>query len=620
MCGINLIIDKRRKLDDTHIQLMNQATQYRGPDGSFHESLQIMQSKVFLGHNRLKILDLSNQANQPFYSHDNQHILLFNGEIYNYQTLKNQLKHKYHFKTRSDTEVLLYWLIEKGIEGIGQLEGMFAFVWVDIQRGMIFFARDSFYIKPLYYYNDDQYFIVSSEIKGILSTNLVDQSLNEDQIVHYLTYKFAQAPQTFFQGIMQVSSLMSFEISTNRLEKVKIENTKSAPQDLPSVADLESLLIQSVEQQLQADVPVGIFLSGGIDSTLLASIIQELGIKNTPSFSLVNSVKEENFGTRDHYYARLAAQQFGSEYQEIQVKPTDFQSFDIWVQSLNQPIADGAFFLTDLLSQFARKSVKVALSGAGADELFAGYNRHSAFYRYLNNYRVFKSLSSRKALFSSIALDGFAHPWRKKSRLIKKFVQSIDSSPAQTFINFTKLSGIPLNYPSLESQPLPIIPLDASSDWFRWCLKYDQQQFLAQDVLALTDVMSMRHSLEVRVPYLSQKLYHSLQYFNPVDLLQQGRKGLLKQWLLKRGGEVFVKRSKEGFGMPFGYWLQQGTLPWVENHLKMPQLFVYKWVNYKGFQQMLNLHMKQKHDYTSEIWAVFLLSQWLEAKFPSYSS
>ena len=620
MCGINLIIDKQGRLDNTHIQHMNLATQHRGPDGSFYEILQLGNSRLHLGHNRLKVIDLSNQSNQPFFSPDGQQVLLFNGEIYNYISLKNQLKNKYSFKTQSDTEVLLYWLIEKGLDGIAQLEGMFAFVWINLWQNKFFFAKDSFGVKPLYYYNDDQYLIVSSEIRGILDTDLITRSLNEPQISHYLTYKFAQSPQTFFQGVYQVASLMGFDVSTNQLAEIPTKDLNSEQSALTNLADLESLLIQSIERQLQADVPVGIFLSGGVDSTLLLSIIQELGIQNIPSFSLINTPKEQNFGTQDYHYAHLAAQQFGSKHQEIQVKPTDLQDFGAWVQQLNQPIADGAIFLTHLLSQFARKSVKVALSGAGADELFAGYNRHGAFYYYLQNHQLFSNLTKGKSLFNYVALDGFAHPWRKKIRLLKKFMQNIDPSPAQTFINFTKLSNIPLNQPLITSQALPQIPTQALAQWLRWGLKYDQQNFLAQDVLPLTDTMSMLHGLEIRVPYLSQKLYRGLQHLNPTDLLQQGRKSFLKQWLLKRGGQAFVQRSKEGFGMPFGYWLHQGALPWVEDRLKMPKLLVYKWVNYSGFQQMLRLHLKQKHDYTSEIWAVFLLSEWLETNFSFYSS
>ncbi|HAS44691.1 MAG TPA: asparagine synthase (glutamine-hydrolyzing) [Microscillaceae bacterium] len=620
MCGINLIIDKQGKLDDTHIQRMNKATSHRGPDRSFYEAIQIGNLTLYLGHNRLKIIDLSDNANQPFYSADKQQVLLFNGEIYNYVSLKNQLKNKYSFKTQSDTEVLLYWLVEKGLEGIAQLEGMFAFVWIDIRQEKVFLVRDSFGIKPLYYFDDDRYTTVSSEIKGILDSGLVTSTLNEFQIGHYLTYKFAQSPQTFFQDIYQVISPCFFDIPNHQL--VEIEQTEPIAEPLTplNITDLESLLIQSVEQQLKADVPVGIFLSGGVDSTLLLSITQELGLKSIPSFSIANDAKETNFGTQDYHYARLAAQQFGGDHQEIKAKPTDLEEFEVWIRRLDQPIADGAIFLTDLLSRFARKSVKVALSGAGADELFAGYNRHQAFYYYLKNYRFFNNLTKRKKLLSSLALDGFAHPWRKKMRLIKKLLQNIDSSPAQTFINFTKPNVIPLNQTFVDSQALPSMAHKEFAQWLTWSLQYDQQHFLAQDVLPLTDAMSMLNSLEVRVPYLSQKLYRGLQHLNPEDLLQQGRKSLLKQWLLKRGGKAFVKRPKEGFGMPFGYWLQQGQLPWVINQLQNPEIPVYKWVNYEGFQKMLKLHIKQKRDYSSEVWSVYLLSEWLNVNVSFYSS
>jgi asparagine synthase (glutamine-hydrolysing) len=281
---------------------------------------------------------------------------------------------------------------------------------------------------------------------------------------------------------------------------------------------------------------------------------------------------------------------------------------------MDQPIADGAALLTYLLSQKARKQVKVVLSGAGADELFAGYNRHWAFAWYLKNKRLLNAIAPYARWFSKGLSDGIAHPWRHKFRLIHKFFAQLAPSPAQTFINFTRLQGIPLRK-ALQFDISQEVNHHSREAWLRWCLQHDQQHYLPNDVLAVTDAMSMQHGLEVRVPYLSQALIQVMQQYSPLDSLKQGKKSLLKAWLNQRGGQVYTQRAKEGFGMPFGKWLQTGQLPWVIDALKKPHVVLYDWLDYPKFEQMLAAHQRKKRDYTSEIWAVVTLDYWLKSHF-----
>lgn len=615
MCGINLIVDRNQKLDNSNIRQMNIATRHRGPNGSYYEQLMVNNCRVFLGHNRLKVIDLSNEGNQPFFSHDRRHVLLFNGEVYNYRELKAQLQKKYLFRTSSDTEVLLYWLIEKGAEGIHALEGMFAFVLIDTFTQDILLSRDQSFIKPLYYYQDEHFLLVSSEIRGILASGLVSKKLNAAQIPHYLAFRYANAPQTFYQNIYAVQAASLFDLKSYRLNNILPREPLKTKAPLIHQGEIKENLYRVIEQQLKADVPVGVFLSGGVDSTLLLSIAQQLGIKNLPSFALINASEEQSFGTKDFHFARLAAQQYGSNHQEYTISASDLGNLPAWVACLDQPIGDGAALLTYLLAKKACQQVKVVLSGAGADELFAGYNRHWAFYQYLKKYKLFKAFSPHAQFLSRRLSDGFAHPWRKKFRLMQKFFAQISPDPATTFNNFTRLHSIPLITPQTLDKAPPHIQPTHTTAWLNWCLQYDREHFLANDVLALTDAMSMQHGLEVRVPYLSQTLMQALKKYPTLDLLVNGKKSLLKKWLNEQGGKKYTQRAKEGFGMPFGRWLQQGTLAQITEDLLQPQNLMYEWVDYQGFRQMLGAHQSKKRDYTSEIWAVVVLNYWLKQHF-----
>ncbi|WP_299457234.1 asparagine synthase (glutamine-hydrolyzing) [uncultured Microscilla sp.] len=613
MCGLNLIVDFRGDLNIDNVQQMNAATQHRGPDGSHVEHLHLASAQVFMGHNHLKIIDLRSSNNQPFFSRDGRYVLIFNGEIYNYLQLKAALPTSYHWKTNTDTEVLLYWLITHGANGIPTLEGMFAFALLDIQQQQILLGRDASLIKPLYFYQNERCLVVSSEIRGVVASGVVPNRLNEGQVGHYLRFKYAPPPQTFYQHIYHLPLLANFDINTQKLQEIPTNTTStysSSPLDSQSI---EELLITSIEQQLQADVPVGIFLSGGVDSTLLLSIVQELGTQHLPSFSLVNTVGDQSFGTKDFHFARLASQQYQSIHHEYTIDATDLKDLADWVACLDQPIADGAALLTYLLAKKARKQVKVILSGAGADELFAGYNRHWAFAQYLKKRPLLNTLKPYAQWLGRGLSDRGSYPWRNKIRLAQKFFDQIDIHPAQTFVNFTQLQTIPLRKQLHLTSPH--IQYDTTEEWLRWCLHYDKTHYLANDVLAMTDAMSMQHGLEVRVPYLSQALTKAIQHYPTLELLKKGKKTLLKKWLNKRGGQLYTQRAKEGFGMPFGKWLQEGKLPWITNSLKKPHPVTYKWIDYPKFEKMLATHQHKKRDYTSEIWAVVVLDYWLKAKF-----
>lgn len=610
MCGINFIINKKEKnLDKSHINWMNHAIFHRGPD--YQHFLEIKeQQQLFFGHTRLEILDKTSASHQPFVSENERYFLVFNGEIYNFLALKKQLQHKgIVFKSEGDTEVLFNWLIYKGIEFIAQLEGMFAFVFYDKLKNKTWIVRDKSGMKPVFYYQNDDFFILSSESEGILKSKLVDEKLNENQIGHYLFYKFPSKGTTFFEGIQELENGNVLVLQDGKIqEKYKYYQTHSKIiiDDHELLEIVEKRLLESVDKHLQVDVPMGLFLSGGVDSTLLLALLQEKGYEKFPTFSISHQANEESFGTQDYIYTQKAAKQYNSNHQELLFDSSILSKYDDFLANINQPIGDGAFFLTHLLSEFASKSVKAVWSGAGADEYFAGYNRHQAFDLYL---KYFSTHQNRLSLFQKmgeILPTGFNHPLRKHFRLFQKFALQVNKNPQQTFLNFTKL-----NFPTAILKK-PFLEEMENSFQLDNALVYDQENFLIADVLNLSDQMTMQHGMEMRMPFLDTNLVNLMEKISSKQLLKHGKKWVLKELLKKRGGEIYANRKKEGFGVPFGEWIRKNQ-KFIE-FLKDPQLKIYDFVDYKQIQLLVNNHLLHHQDYTMELWSLILLAKWLMLK------
>jgi asparagine synthase (glutamine-hydrolysing) len=622
MCGVNFILDKGGSLDEKNIRQMNSVTIHRGPDSTSFLKYSQGKSNVYIGANRLKIIDLKDEANQPFVSGDGRYVLSYNGEIYNYQEIRKALESRFSFKSSSDTEVLLYLLISEGASGLKKVNGMFAFVLYDQQEGKILMARDPSGIKPLYYYENENYLIASSEIKGILASGLVKKELNKEQIEHYLRFKFAEKPETFFKGVKEMEegrclecSVLSAQCSVRKYNSAERLISDREVNDNKFFLRTEEILMEAVQRQLKADVPAGLFLSGGVDSTLLLANIQALGIKGFPSFSIANSEQDKSFGTEDYHFTRLAAKKYQSDLHQIEINASMLQQFDDYIARIDQPIGDGASLLTFILSRYSAKHVKVMLSGAGADEAFGGYNRHLAYYKYLK-LRNRLPIGFMKKLGGFLP-SGFAHPFRKEFRLINKFARQLDQDPEKTFNNFCSSEYFNDNFFDLKS-PQTHSQGEESIDYFlNLAFQQEKSRYLVSDVLNMTDSMSMQNSLEARVPYLDSVLLDQIEKVKPSFLLKYGRKWMLQRMLTKKGGEEFCHRKKEGFGMPLGKWLREKDGQALLERLKNKDQLIYVHIGYEKVMGLIRQHQNQKADLSAEIWSLSVLAAWLEKEFRS---
>jgi asparagine synthase (glutamine-hydrolysing) len=618
LCGINVIIDKKGQLTADPIQAMNAATLYRGPDNSDFVSFQYKGQHIFIGNNRLEIVDRNVHSNQPFHSKDKRYSLTFNGAIYNYKELKQRISND-EWQTESDTEVLLHWMMEKGLLGLNELNGMFAFALYDRQENSLVLARDSSGIKPVYYYNDDNYFIASSEIKGIFASGLVKKEFNSSQVTHYLQFKYVAKPFTFYKNIFELNEASYIKIDAHdftikRYERYAQTVNKSPIKDSELINTCNDLLTNSVSRQLVADVPVGLFLSGGIDSTLLLSKIHSLGNTGFPTFTIANALNEKAYGTNDVTFARIAAKKYQSEHHEISVDSSMLQQLPDFVKTIDQPIGDSAIFLTHIISEEAKRNIKVALNGAGADEMFAGYNRHQAYNSYLHHLLHKKTTIKLIKGTYNILPDGGNHSLKKVFRLWNKFTGMLDVDPIQTCLNFSS-SEYFIQRDASNQEDGEDKNYEDISYYLNFCLRNDRSKYLISDILALTDKMTMRSSIEARVPYLDQEIKQFVEGLDPSILLKNGRKWILKEVLKMNGGTEFLNRPKEGFGMPFGYWIKMPQNANFVAQLRNSFHPIYEWVPYATVQKLIDTHLNNSRDCSSELWSVLLLMNWYEKEF-----
>jgi len=609
MCGINLIIDKQNSLGSRPINKMSELVAHRGPDDS---STKIIKSNSYTFHlnaNRLKITDQSDGAAQPFIGQDSKQALLFNGEIYNFYDLKNELLNKnVRFSSHSDTEVLFHWIREYGKDGIKKLAGMFACIFIDFDKNDIIIARDRFGIKPIYFFENDQYFIASSEIKSIIGTGLVAKELNVGQIHHYLLYKYVNSPETFYKKIYELEHGHVYHFHENEWLNFKFFDEQLHGEDtLPDIEKIETLITDSLTQQLNSHVPLGLLLSGGVDSTLLLALAQKEGF-TLPTFSIVNSKADKSFGTNDYRYSRLAASRYTSDHHEVEMDISILNRFDQFIDQIDQPIGDSSYLMTSAICKNAAESMKILLSGAGADEIFAGYNRHWAFYNYLKNKNLLNTILPILNPFAKSLPTGRNHSLRKQFRLMKKWSISHDHSPMTTYKNYMSFTELNI------SHPFPDVD-ENDRDWFSWALSHDQNNYLVSDVLALSDKASMLHGVELRVPYLNENLIDYLNKFSSEARIKKGTKWILKEILTKYGGKKFVNRKKEGFGLPLSSWLFDKKSMHLWKIFDTDDLLIFNYLDREKFDELVDQQKRKAEDHGPLLWSILVLTHWLQRNF-----
>ena len=625
MCGIaGLIAPQQWGGIPRRLQAMTETLQHRGPDGQGEVCREFAGWHIGLAHTRLAILDLSSAGAQPMASDHAPCWLTYNGEIYNFQALRQELETLgYPFGSQTDSEVLLNAYHAYGMDVLPKLRGMFSFAVWDEEAQHLFLARDPFGMKPLYYYQTNECFLFASEVRTLLASGLVPRRLNQQGLASYLQFGSVQAPQTMIDGIR---CLLPGHYLTVRLDQHTLQVEESVSPDalsrlplpLPSitreeaVVTLRQLLEESVQAHLVSDVPLGVFLSGGIDSSALVALMGQVTNSQPKTFSVV--FREQDYSEAPH--ARLIADQFGTDHQEVLLTEEQLLAqLPTALRSMDQPSIDGVN--TFVISQAVKEAgVTVALSGLGSDEIFAGYPS----FRRAGQVQTVQKLPGWLRRSAS-TVGRFA--WNGSVQREKFWdLLACDSNPDAAYritrqlFDGPEIAPFASGIPEETSSPGSLFPLSQRpyQDVINAVSLCELNGYMANTLLRDTDVMSMAHGLEVRVPFVDTRVVQfvlSLPGAWKID--PQRPKSLLLDALGSLLPAQIWQRSKIGFTLPFERWMQSSLKAQMEDVLVFGQRWEALSVPPCFAQQLWHAFVDcpQKVRW-SRPWALYVLHRWCE--------
>lgn len=577
MCGILGIVGNTKSFSQTSIDAMLLTLAERGPD----EKGTLSFPRCILGQTRLSIIDLSS-GHQPMKDNTRDFAITFNGEIYNYLELRASLSQKGHkFSTNSDTEVILKAYAEYGEGCPKHLDGMFAFAIWDNEKNILFTARDRFGKKPLYYaFDDEKNFIFASEIKAILASKKIKGILDAEAIDNYLALMYVPSTKTVYKNIFTLAPAESATYRNGEFSKKKYWELIYSPITISyseAKEEVRRLFTEAVKKRMIADVEIGSFLSGGVDSTLVTAYAQKYLKQPIKTFSL-------GYGNlaSELPYAKAAADKISTDHHTLEADENLIESLTEVLAYFDEPHADSSDFPHSLLAKFTATKVKVALSGDGADELFMGYGWYTRH----------KNLSYRAHTFEKLFLNPFEGYVRNISMFSEQEREKL----------WGKTSHINKFVPEdlLASNLTPIEKINL----------FDLTTYLPGQLLAKADRMSMMHSLEVRSPFLDYQLAEFV--FNLPEEHKIGKK-ILKDLLGEFMPHEFVHRKKQGFGAPVGKWLERPEVKncITEKFLKR-EARVYELLDKKEILKILTDFTENKPGFQSyKVWMLLCLELWL---------
>ena len=579
---------------------ITKALSHRGPDYQNSHSFK----KCTLYHARLTILDLSTDSNQPFLDSDKQKGLVYNGEIFNYKDLQTKLS---NLKTKGDVEVLFKLFEKENINCLDKLNGFFAFAFYDSLKDELQVVRDRYGVKPLYYYYDKEKIAFASELKALMELT-GPQELNHNALHTYLRLNYISGKETIFKNIFRLLpgeyiSVKNKELVVNHWYSVPVEKKQNS---------IKELLTDAVKLRLHADVPVGCFLSGGLDSSIISALAKKHH-DNIHTFSI--GFADEPFFDETEY-AELVAKHINSNHHTFKLKNTDLlENITPFLKSIDEPFADSSAFNVYVLSKYTKQHVKVALSGDGADELFMGYNKHKA--ELLSRTFSSKALSPLVNPVLSVLPDSRNKKFSNKIRQLKRFSKSANLNADERYINWACISS---------EKEVNDLLLSKSNHSFNQLFDeaFQQKNFnpvnyadlkivLADDMLVKADRMSMQHGLEIRNPFLDYRIVEfAMNLPENKKISNQGQKLILKESFKDLLPSRIFAREKKGFELPLWKWLKNELksdieINWLsEKTIKEQNIF-----NYEGVKKLKQkLFSDNPGDSPAQIWALIIFQNW----------
>jgi asparagine synthase (glutamine-hydrolysing) len=594
MCGIAGIVDKSARFGRDELaalaRLMADEMVHRGPDDS---GVWVSQDgRIALSQRRLAIIDTSPAGHQPMASHDGTCHITFNGEIYNFQELRQRLEAQGAvFHTRTDTEVLIQLLERKGRDALDDLDAMFAFAWYDQKTGRLLLARDIFGEKPLYYIDSPSYFAFASELSALTRLPDFDARIDAATIARYLAYQYVPAPETIYRSVAKLppGCVLTREadgsFAVDRYYRFKADGRASSERPLAELGDeLEAILATSVKRRLISDVPIGAFLSGGVDSSTVVALASRILKEPVKTFT----IGFEGFPDSEHLDAAEMARAIGTDHHEKLLRPDGVALCELIGRVIDEPNADSSCLPTYLLSAYTREKVTVALSGDGGDELFGGYGRYMA--------TVDEGGRKQRDGGMEWWTPGIAY-W--SSRIL---VYPEDEVAALT-------GGVPKSLAaelaaaraSLDSDERPLI---------HRMREIDAAHYMPGAVLAKVDRMSMQSSLEVRAPLIGRDVAQFAMGLAADECYSQGQgKRVLKEVARRYLPIEWLNRPKRGFGLPMGLWGASSLLPAARQLLLQQEARLTAWIPRERIEGYLDRMSSDFNAY--RVWSLLILENWL---------
>ena len=636
MCGIVGIISSNEK-ELNKIAAATQTLSKRGPDNRSTINFQ----NLALGHARLSIIDTSKEANQPLSDVTERYTIIYNGEIFNFLELKEELiKQGIQFNTNSDTEVLLNLYINYGAACLEKLNGFFAFAIYDKQDNSLFVARDRMGIKPLLYYFDEEQFIFASELKAILTFN-INKEIDKVSLFNYLQFNYIPNNNSILKKVNKLKP--GHFIYINSIQKLPKTIDEQLYYEIPyhkentipvnaanyekAQETLRNLLEDSVKKRLVADVPVGTFLSGGIDSSII-SLLAKKHKSDLQTFSV--GYKDEPFFDETNY-ANMVAKKIGSNHHVFSLSNNDlYENLNDILDYIDEPFADSSAIAVYLLSKYTKKHVTVALSGDGADELFSGYNKHTAEFKSRNpgiatslvkmGYPIWKNLpKSRNTKITNInrqlykfslgaKLSHKARYWEWASIINEEKANYLLKE--ELIFNPQRLSDTAFEYKKRKDELLKDINKDGD---LNEVLYTDTKMVLTNDMLRKVDAMSMANSLEIRTPFLDYRLVNFAFSLPPAfKINSEMKKKILQDTFRKELPEEIYNRPKHGFEVPLISWFRNELRSTIENDLLSDDFIEEQGIfNVAATKALKNkLFSNNPEEAQATIWALIVFNTW----------
>ncbi|MDH5367803.1 MAG: asparagine synthase (glutamine-hydrolyzing) [Cyclobacteriaceae bacterium] len=630
MCGITGIF-AFNMVGAFHMMNIAKATETlssRGPDVQDIYN----NDRVGLGHRRLSIIDVSAEANQPMWDKSGRYCIIFNGEIYNYKSIRESLiMDGVSFSTESDTEVLLKLFIAKGKDCLNELNGFFAFSIYDKQSHSLFVARDRFGIKPLLYYHDEDKLLFASEMKSLLAYGL-EKKVNYEVLHQYMQLNYVAGDQSMMRGVCKLLPGHYLQIEEGKVDVKKwYELPKNKIQIEENYEDrkkrLSELLEESVQKRLVADVPLGSFLSGGIDSSVVAALAAKHK-SDLHTFSIGFADEPYFDETR---YAQSVAKKIGTEHTVFSLNNKDlYQHLESILNYIDEPFADSSAIAVYILSQETRKHATVALSGDGADEMFAGYNKHAAFYRMMHpgfSEKIVGVLNPFWKLLPKSRSNGITNIFRQ----LHRFSNGMKQNPSERywqwagFLNEKESLSIfsdevksNLQEEQYNQNKANLLRYLGGSTSMSDILYQDMNMVLPYDMLTKVDLMSMANSLEVRVPFLDHNVAEYVFSLPDEDKINKNiRKRILQDTFRDILPEELYNRPKKGFEVPLLKWFRNEMKGLIVDDLLADRFIVEQNIfDVKAIRKIKKrLFSRNPGDVHAQVWALIVFQSWWKRYF-----